>query len=283
MTVESSSLSKMQSVDCISHENLLKPKNYGKYRLLLSDELHRFFTFNHNANALEYYCEIPYYLMKILARDGIFLTEQETLQCYFCKTEYIEKNAALVCIHHKCKSNELEINPANDRYESLRLYSYLKSALCGTLPSFELHKKGLYETKELVINATNYRYESHRLYSFLKSGWCGTMSPYELAKSGFYKIADIACSYDNVCCAFCRLQIRGWNKGDTADEEHKKYNPTCVFLTGKCVGNVNIGEELSANSVVNDDPMGAIHYAQNVTEKVDLKNEMCFNIRKISV
>jgi hypothetical protein len=50
-------------------------------------------------------------------------------------------------------------------------------------------------------------------------------------------------------CAFCNLEVRGWEKGDTAHSEHNKWNSNCPFLLSpKTIGNVPIGEEITKTS-----------------------------------
>ncbi|CAB3388883.1 Hypothetical predicted protein [Cloeon dipterum] len=61
----------------------------------------------------------------------------------------------------------------------------------------------------------NYNYEAHRLYSLLKKNDWQYVTPFDLAKSGFYYSG---CE-DNVICVFCNLEVRGWEEGDTPDEE----------------------------------------------------------------
>jgi E3 ubiquitin-protein ligase XIAP len=96
-----------------------------------------------------------------------------------------------------------------------------------------------------ISDPTNFRYESHRLYSLLTTEWTSPVCPYGLAKYGFYWTG----STDNCRCAFCRLEVRGWEEGDRADAEHRRWNPNCVFMNNRSVGNVLIGRELSEHSL----------------------------------
>ncbi|XP_065342169.1 baculoviral IAP repeat-containing protein 2-like [Cloeon dipterum] len=86
----------------------------------------------------------------------------------------------------------------------------------------------------------NYKYEAHRLYSLLKKVDWQFVEPFSLAKSGFFYSGH----EDNVICAFCNLEVRGWEKGDTPDGEHRRWNPNCPFLCDcKSVINISIGSE----------------------------------------
>jgi len=86
----------------------------------------------------------------------------------------------------------------------------------------------------------NYKFEAHRLFSYLEISWKSPVSIFDLAKNGFY----YASPDDNVRCAFCNLEVRGWEKCDVVDKEHRRWNPLCPFLTmPQNVGNVEIGKE----------------------------------------
>ncbi|XP_046986426.1 baculoviral IAP repeat-containing protein 7-like [Schistocerca americana] len=47
---------------------------------------------------------------------------------------------------------------------------------------------------------------------------------------------------DGVKCAFCHAEIGHWVRGDDPFQEHKKWSPTCPFVSGFDVGNVPIDE-----------------------------------------
>lgn len=92
-----------------------------------------------------------------------------------------------------------------------------------------------------IVNPNNYMFEAHRLYSLLVSTWKNRhISIYDLAKNGFYFTGQD----DNCRCVFCKLEVRGWEQGDTADAEHLRWNPRCAFLQpNNQTGNKAIGEE----------------------------------------
>ncbi|CAB3387127.1 Hypothetical predicted protein [Cloeon dipterum] len=86
----------------------------------------------------------------------------------------------------------------------------------------------------------NYKFEAHRLYSLLKKIDWEHVEPFGLAKSGFYYTGE----GDNVRCTFCNVEIRGWEKGDTPDGEHRRWNPNCPFLCNdRGIINIEIGYE----------------------------------------
>jgi Inhibitor of Apoptosis domain len=92
-----------------------------------------------------------------------------------------------------------------------------------------------------IVNPNNYMFEAHRLYSLLVSTWRNkNISIYDLAKNGFYFTGQD----DNCRCVFCKLEVRGWEQGDTAETEHRRWNPRCAFLQpNNQTGNKAIGEE----------------------------------------
>ncbi|CAB3386805.1 Hypothetical predicted protein [Cloeon dipterum] len=92
----------------------------------------------------------------------------------------------------------------------------------------------------------NYNYETHRLYSLLKMNDWQHVGPFSLAKSGFYYTGEA----DNVRCAFCNLEVRGWEEEDTADGEHRRWNPNCPFLCNdQRVPNIAIGDEMTQEKI----------------------------------
>lgn len=70
----------------------------------------------------------------------------------------------------------------------------------------------------------------------------------DLAKWGFYYYD----APDASRCIFCHLEVRGWEQGDTAESEHRQWNPNCPFMSGRAVGNVKLGEEFSEENLVDD-------------------------------
>jgi len=88
-------------------------------------------------------------------------------------------------------------------------------------------------------NLVNYAFEDHRLYSLLVKPWPNqNVTVYALAKCGFFYTGD----EDNCRCFFCKLEVRGWEQGDTADGEHRRWNPRCPFLNqSNLLENVPIG------------------------------------------
>ncbi|XP_065342662.1 baculoviral IAP repeat-containing protein 3-like [Cloeon dipterum] len=104
-----------------------------------------------------------------------------------------------------------------------------------------------------VSEMLNYKYESHRLYSLLKMNDWQHVDPFSLAKSGFYCTGD----QDNVRCAFCNLEVRGWEEEDTADGEHRRWNPNCPFLCKRqSVQNIELGSE---HAEMKTDGIGTVH------------------------
>ncbi|XP_065339975.1 putative inhibitor of apoptosis [Cloeon dipterum] len=86
----------------------------------------------------------------------------------------------------------------------------------------------------------NYNYEAYRLFSLLKKPDWQHVEPFGLARNGFYYTGD----QDRVRCAFCKVEVCKWTKGDTPESEHKSWSPDCPFLRNAAdVGNIVIGKE----------------------------------------
>ncbi|KAF4532177.1 hypothetical protein B566_EDAN002239 [Ephemera danica] len=86
--------------------------------------------------------------------------------------------------------------------------------------------------------------ESHRILTFLSAGWPKQAAErypvgcLELAKFGFFYKGIRDCAR----CAFCRLEVSGWENGDTAYGEHLRWNRNCSFLMNLNVGNIPLGQ-----------------------------------------
>jgi baculoviral IAP repeat-containing protein 7/8 len=139
-----------------------------------------------------------------------FCINRSQVQCYFCNT----------CVKVKEGLNIIEQHN-----------SYAPD--CSML-------LGIAHDNRPMMEITNYRYESDRLLSFLIDPWMYNISPYALAENGFFSTGE----EDNVRCAFCRLEVRGWNENDTAREEHIRWKANCPFLKQGFVGNISLSNEL---------------------------------------
>ncbi|CAB3360237.1 Hypothetical predicted protein [Cloeon dipterum] len=108
--------------------------------------------------------------------------------------------------------------------------------------------KGVSNTENVPMKSyhvPNFRYEAARLFSLLQKKNWSYVTPLDLAKNGFYYSGDD----DNCRCAFCNLEVRGWEAGDTAHGEHTRWNPNCLFLKNiHNIDNVIIGQEEAAAS-----------------------------------
>lgn len=70
--------------------------------------------------------------------------------------------------------------------------------------------------------------EANRLATF-DGGWpisC-PVQPKDLARMGFVYTGE----GDSVQCFSCRIALRGWETGDTAEGEHRRHSPHCPFLS----------------------------------------------------
>ncbi|XP_059472154.1 death-associated inhibitor of apoptosis 2-like [Neocloeon triangulifer] len=197
-------------------------------QLILKIALHRLFTFPLNF-------EID---PEPLAEAGLFYDQdKEAIKCNFCK--FVTKDTT--CLRGKTAYEILKMTPKcviNKRSS--------KNVPLGNIES-----------------VLNYKYESHRLYSTLKKKDWRFVTPVDLAKSGFYYSSQ----EDNCRCIYCNLEVRGWEKGDTPDGEHKRWNENCPFLRNPGgVVNIKIGEELIEQ---NCDSIGQIKLGTN---PIDVKS-----------
>ncbi|XP_065344872.1 baculoviral IAP repeat-containing protein 7-B-like [Cloeon dipterum] len=185
--------------------NTILPLNYGL-------ALHRLFTFP--LDFLKKYCD-----PRVPAELGLFYNEKRALLC--------------------CNFCEFSISPekfvASPESEKKMIKEMQENWNC---------KIDAPDSKNVpmgnVDSVLNYKFEAHRLYSLLKKNDWSHVKPVDLARSGFYYTGDS----DNVRCAFCNLEVRGWEKGDTPDGEHKKWNPKCPLLCEQSIAiNIAIGSE----------------------------------------
>ncbi|KAF4525085.1 hypothetical protein B566_EDAN015964, partial [Ephemera danica] len=201
--------------------NVSRPTELDSYNnptraevLLPELAMHRYFTFPKDWNQA-----VP----KLdLANSGFFFNHaQDAIQCFFCKVKI---------------SGYMNTSNVNTKHRELCPSCPLMTSApsCSNIP---------------IGDVTSYRYEANRLFSLLTTNWTAPIDVYDLAKSGFYWTG----TSDNCRCVFCRLEVRGWETGDTADGEHRRWNSSCVFLNGRTVGNVPIGLELSPPPLANDE------------------------------
>ena len=188
------------------------PNNPGSLQLLLNLALHRFFTFPGFKDWHHPISRVDF------ANNGYyFLSVGHAVQCYYCHLKLTENLRAddgpLESLHHNF------------------------SPRCPLLTGRAI--------QDITINdCTNYRYQSNRLYSMLTTDFCVSVSPYDLSEHGFYWSGQS----DNCVCVFCRLEVREWESGDSAEYEHRRWNPNCVFINKRSVGNVSIGKELDQDT-----------------------------------
>ena len=191
------------------------PRNPGSLHLLLHIALHRFFTFPELR-------DWHYHISRVdLAKEGYyFLSAGRAVQCYYCHLKLSEN----------LNTDDVSLGSLHRKF----------SPQCPLLTGSAI--------QDITINdCTNYRYESHRLFSMLITDWCWPVSPYDLSKHGFYWSGQS----DNCVCVFCRLEVRGWKAGDSAEYEHRRWNPNCVFIKNRPVGNIPMGKELDQTSKMN--------------------------------
>jgi hypothetical protein len=89
------------------------------------------------------------------------------------------------------------------------------------------------------------RFEEKRLRTFQDFPTDCPVRPAELARSGFFFTGR----EDSVQCYSCRIALKGWEKGDTAEGEHRRHNPFCAFLNGQDKTNVPLQVASGAGAV----------------------------------
>ncbi|XP_065339807.1 baculoviral IAP repeat-containing protein 7-B-like [Cloeon dipterum] len=183
--------------------------------LNLNFAMHRLFSFPY-IFLRDYF--IPLHTM---AELGFFYVNENTLRCNFCNI--------IVSTEELTECFSLGLENAEKMILEKQKNCKLGEANSKNVPM-----------GRRVSEMLNYKYESHRLYSLLKMNDWQHVDPFSLAKSGFYYTGD----QDNVRCAFCNLEVRGWEEEDTADGEHRRWNPNCPFLcNSQSVPNIAIGDE----------------------------------------
>ncbi|XP_065341033.1 baculoviral IAP repeat-containing protein 7-B-like [Cloeon dipterum] len=181
--------------------------------------MHRFFTFPTHL--------LHEFLINLitLAELGLFYVKEdvgEFLSCKFCPFR----------IHPEDFPQYFANGPENARDIIIREQQKSNCKIC--------HVNSRNVPMGNVTCGLNYKFEAHRLYSLLKKDDWQHVEPSALAKSGFYYTGD----GDNVRCAFCNLEVRGWEEGDTPDREHTRWNPDCPFLLrDRNIINIAIGQE----------------------------------------
>ncbi|XP_014769317.1 baculoviral IAP repeat-containing protein 7-A [Octopus bimaculoides] len=78
--------------------------------------------------------------------------------------------------------------------------------------------------------------ELNRIKSFCKWSTSYPLKPNDLAANGLYHKGP----EDNVCCVFCKCEIRNWKANDNIKEKHRLVSPNCPFLCEDFVDNTPI-------------------------------------------
>jgi Inhibitor of Apoptosis domain len=199
--------------------------------LKLSLALHRFLTY-------PFAFEQETNLKRIdLANSGLYLSEcKQLLNCYFC-------------------SGEIEISTPDLSSDEIDTMHKELSPRCP------LFNESTENVPLVSSNCINHRFEAFRLYSLLLVEWSTPVSIYDLAHLGFM----YANNENNVRCAFCKLEVRGWLPSDVIEQEHLSRRPECPFLSLQDVGNVPIGDEFldSTTAAFGNSGMSSIMKSMN--------------------
>ncbi|XP_065341914.1 baculoviral IAP repeat-containing protein 7-B-like [Cloeon dipterum] len=215
--------------------------------LNLNLSMHRLFTF-----PLRIFRELPFDYLVFLAELGL---------CYECK----DNQEFLQSEFRDFKINLEEIaeyfSHGAEKFKKM-ISTKLKEANCEIDDSDNVPMGNV----DIVLN---YKFEAHRLYSLLKYPHWRYVEPCDLARSGFYYTGD----GDNARCAFCNLEVSGWEDGDEPDTEHTRWNPNCPFmLKDPLIFNIPIGRELQEVKHDSLSMMGCIGANPFDSKKKNLKN-----------
>ncbi|CAB3387126.1 Hypothetical predicted protein [Cloeon dipterum] len=183
--------------------------------LNLNYAMHRLFTI-----PLRIFRELPFHCLRSLADLGLYyecINNQEFLRSKFCEFRANLEEILEQCFAHGAENFKKELEEGN--------YGINDS---DNVPMGNV---------DIVLN---YKYEAHRLYSLLKYSDWQCVKPCDLARSGFYFTGE----GDKARCAFCNLEVRGWEEGDEPDTEHTRWNPNCPFMQkDPLIFNIPIGSE----------------------------------------
>lgn len=85
--------------------------------------------------------------------------------------------------------------------------------------------------------------EADRLKSY--NNWpLDFIDPKSLAKAGFYYTNK----NDLVRCAFCKIEIMKWQRGDNAVTEHRRWSENCPLMRGVYCENIPLDDSVSFSS-----------------------------------
>ena len=181
--------------------------NDHKRELRLNVALHRYFTYPG-----DYEIRAVGLKRTTLANSGFFMvSDMKSLQCFYCTLE-------IKSLRGWTNLDPFQMN-AKHFSESLAL-----NGVECPLMSAEKVADNIPMTEDLNIVRSNF--ESYRLLSLLKnfdpSTWVN-VSVYDLARDGFYYSGES----DKCVCYYCKLEVRGWEPGDSPNGEHNRWNSNC--------------------------------------------------------
>ncbi|AUV65385.1 IAP-3 [Alphabaculovirus myunipunctae] len=90
-----------------------------------------------------------------------------------------------------------------------------------------------------------------RLITFANWPSNNPVRPEELARNGFYYLGV----NDEVRCAYCKVEIYKFQKGDNVENDHRKWAPQCPFVRKLIIENTNVG---ASSSEVGIDVAGSL-------------------------
>lgn len=82
--------------------------------------------------------------------------------------------------------------------------------------------------------------EKNRLASFFNHNWpVSFLSPRVMAENGFHYLGRS----DEVRCAFCKVEVMNWVRGDDPANDHRRWAPQCPFVRGEITTSVPSPDE----------------------------------------
>jgi hypothetical protein len=178
--------------------------------------------------AMHRYLTYPLHWLAVVKRDALansgfyMLANCESLCCHYCKCvlDLKKECEGIECIEIDSKHREMSPHCA-----------LMREKAEANLP---------------ICRVKDYRFEACRLYSMLGIDRDFPVNVYEMAKNGFYWTGES----DKTRCAFCKLEVQKWEPGDTAANEHQRWNPNCRYINSMAVANVPIGKETDGDYMI---------------------------------
>ncbi|XP_012551316.1 inhibitor of apoptosis protein isoform X2 [Bombyx mori] len=146
------------------------------------------------------------------------------------KNRNVAKNGAAATLVMLKNARDAKMRP----FIGPLMLSSCESSTTSTLPSpsSSADKTDNHDTFNFLPDMPDMRREEERLKTF--DQWPVTfLTPEQLARNGFYYLGR----GDEVCCAFCKVEIMRWVEGDDPAADHRRWAPQCPFVRKQMYAN----------------------------------------------